>query len=318
LLRAPQGSDERLGRELADAARSTGVRGLLHSDELPAYGVDASDVDRLRAALALGPNDAFVLVTDPDPSKAEAALGRVVARATAALEGIPGETRDPLPDGRTRFSRPLPGRERMYPETDIPPIPISPEHRARLAARLPERPSALRERLTRETGLAKEVVLQLVAGGRTDLFEELIRRRHGAPIVARLLIQDLPAVPHAEGEPERDFAFATLDELLRAEEAGAFAKEGIPNVLLELAKGAPNVTAAVAQAGLSGFTTEELAVLVERVVGENDALVRSRGSEAFSPLMGDVMRQVRGRRDGQEVAEALRRSIARRQADPTA
>ena len=318
LLRASAGSDERLGRELADHARTFGLRGLLHSDELPAYGVEASHVERLRSDLGLGPNDAFVLVTDRDRSRAEGALARVAARTRAALEGIPGETRDPLPDGRTRYSRPLPGRERMYPETDIPPIPITAEHLARLAARLPERPTALRERLSRETGLANEVVLQLVAGGRTDLFEELVRGGRRPALAARLLIQDVPAVPHAEGEPERVFPLAVLDELLRAEETGSFAKEGIPAVLLELAKGAPTVAIAVGRAGLSGFSSAELEGLIERVVAQNDLLVRSRGGEAFSPLMGDVMREVRGRRDGQEVADALRRAIAQRQADPAA
>jgi glutamyl-tRNA(Gln) amidotransferase subunit E len=316
LLRAPSGSDERLGRELADQARSSGLRGLLHSDELPAFGLEAEDVDRIRRELHLGSDDAFVLVTGPERRTVETALRRVADRAASALDGVPGETRDPLPDGRTRYSRPLPGRERMYPETDIPPIPIAPDHRARLAARLPERPSALRERLARENGLDPEVVRQLVAVGQTDRFEELVHRGHPAPIVARLLIQDLPAVPHGEGEAEREFSTATLDELLRAESSGQFAKEGIPKVLLEFARGAPDVAAAVAKAGLSGFSSADLTALVDQVVEKNRTLLESRGSEAFSPLMGDVMREVRGRRDGQEVAEALRRSIARRLADP--
>jgi glutamyl-tRNA(Gln) amidotransferase subunit E len=318
LLRAPAGSDERLGRELADQARSAGLHGLIHSDELPGYGIEAPDVERLRTGLGLGPTDAFILITDPNRSRAEAALSRVASRAAAAIEGIPGETRDPLPDGRTRYSRPLPGRERMYPETDIPPIPVTPEHRARLAAHLPERPSALRDRLARDTGLVREVILQLVAGGRAELFEELLGRGHEPSLVARLLIQDLPAVPHGEGEPEWEFPSATLDGLLRSTESGEIAKEGIPRVLLELAKGAPSVAAAIRQAGLAGFTAQELDALVERVVAENEELVRSRGSEAFSPLMGDVMREVRGRRDGQEVADVLRRAIARKQADPAA
>ena len=273
-------------------------------------------IDRVRHELGLSSSDAFVLVTDPDPTKAEAALLRVAARAEDAIEGIPAETRDPLPDGRTRYSRPLPGRERMYPETDIAPIPVDAAHLTRLSGRLPERPSALRERLARETGIANEVVLQLVAGGYAETFEELVGRGHTAPMVARLLIQDLPAVPHGEGEPEREFPLRLLDELLKSAERGDFAKEGIPNVLAELAKGAPDVATAVARAGLSGFTAAELAAIVERVVSANEPLVRDRGDEAFSPLMGDVMREVRGRRDGQEVAEVLRRSIARRREDP--
>jgi glutamyl-tRNA(Gln) amidotransferase subunit E len=316
LLRAPAGSDERLGRELADQARSVGLRGLLHSDELPAYGLDDRHVEKIRIALGAGPKDAFVLLTDPDRAKAAAALDRVAQRAAAAIDGIPGETRDPLPDGRTRFSRPLPGRERMYPETDIAPIAVTEEHLARLASRLPEPLSVLRDRLTRETGLASELVAQLVAAGESDTFEELVRRGHGPAIVARLLVQDLPSLPPREGEEPAAFPLRLLDELLRAQEAGAFAKEGIPNVLAELAHGAPEVAVAIQRAGLSGFSSEELERLVERVVGDNASMVRERGDAAFSPLMGDVMREVRGRRDGQEVAAAVRRAIARRRADP--
>ena len=174
----------------------------------------------------------------------------------------------------------------------------------------------LRERLARETGLAPEVIRQLVGGGETELFEALTRQGHAASRVARLLIQDLPSVPLPDGGPERGLELSTLHDLLAAEEAGQFAKEGAPQVLAELSRGAPDVESAVRKAGLSGFTATELDAVVERIVAANETLVRSRGNDAFSPLMGDVMREVRGRRDGQEVAEALRRAIARRTADP--
>jgi glutamyl-tRNA(Gln) amidotransferase subunit E len=45
-------------------------------------------------------------------------------------------------------------------------------------------------------------------------------------------------------------------------------------------------------------------------------MVRTRGEAAFSPLMGDVMREVRGRRDGREVSDALHAEIARIRARP--
>ncbi|EQD36137.1 glutamyl-tRNA(Gln) amidotransferase subunit E, partial [mine drainage metagenome] len=103
-------------------------------------------------------------------------------------------------------------------------------------------------------------------------------------------------------------------ELLRACEAGEFAKEGLPEVLAALkAQGdSMDVPRAIAAAGFTGLSTEELARLAEALVDRNADLVGQRGIGAFSPLMGDLMREVRGRRDGQEIAEALRRAIGRR------
>ncbi|MFZ0699466.1 MAG: Glu-tRNA(Gln) amidotransferase subunit GatE [Thermoplasmata archaeon] len=313
LLKSPPHSEERLGRELADQARFLGLRGILHSDELPGVGIGAEETERLRTALRSGPSDAFVLVADRSADRARAALDRIAARAIAALEGIPAETRDPLPDGRTRFSRPLPGRDRMYPETDVAPIPITAADLAQIDASLPERPAVLRERLAREYHLIPEIVRQLVAGGHAQVFESLAGQGHGPPVVARLLTQELPT---AGGGIEREWPLALLGKLLAAQESGRFAKEGFPAVLAALAKGASTVDEAIAQAGLSGMSRPELDRLVDRIVGANRAMILARGEDAFSPLMGDLMREVRGQRDGQEVAAALRAGIARVRSGP--
>ncbi|HYA57559.1 MAG TPA: Glu-tRNA(Gln) amidotransferase subunit GatE [Thermoplasmata archaeon] len=309
VLRSAEGSEERLGRELADYARAAGLKGLIHSDELPAYGVTDAHVAAVRSRLHLGERDAFVLLADRSTERARNALRRVAERATGALAGIPGETRDPLPDGRTRYSRPLPGRDRMYPETDVPPIPITPERLDRVRAKLPERPAELLARLRRDHGLGAELVRQVVYGEHVDDFEALTARGHAPSLVARLLTQELPSVELKEGfEPPT----SVLDQLLTATETGTIAKEGIPTVLEALARGAPSVEQAIARSGLVGFSEEELVRVVERAVDANEALLLERGEAAFSPLMGDVMREVRGRRDGREVAEALHREIDRR------
>ncbi|MFY9716494.1 MAG: Glu-tRNA(Gln) amidotransferase subunit GatE [Thermoplasmata archaeon] len=310
LLGSRPGSDERLGREMADHARAVGLRGLIHSDEVPGYGVTEGHISELRALLSLGESDGFVLVSDGSPDRLTTALRRIAARAAEALEGIPGETRDPLPDGRTRYSRPLPGRHRMYPETDIPPISITAEHLDRLRAHLPERPGELRARLEQVHGLGPEVVRQLVYGGLVDRFELLTSKGHSAALTARLLTQDLPAASTA-APPSFDPSDALLDSVLGAAGAGRISKEGIPGILSALAEGAGNVDEAIARAGLGGLSAEELRSLVARIVTSQAPMVRARGAEAFSPLMGDVMREVRGRRDGKEVAEELRRAIAR-------
>jgi len=315
LLGARPGSDERLGRELADHARAVGLKGLIHSDEVPGYGVTPEHIAELRSRLSLTSSDAFVLVSDRSPEKLATALRRIAGRAAEALEGIPGETRDPLPDGRTRYSRPLPGRHRMYPETDIPPIPITAEHLDRIRSNLPERPEELRARLGQVHGLGAEVVRQLVYAGLVDRFEILTAKGHAPSLTARLLTQDLPSVASTT---ERGFdpSDPLLDAVLGSAESGRISKEGIPGLLAALAGGAPSVDEAIARAGLAGLTSDELRALVDRIVEAQAPMVRARGGEAFSPLMGDVMREVRGRRDGKEVAEALRRAIDRVQRTP--
>jgi glutamyl-tRNA(Gln) amidotransferase subunit E len=117
--------NRRFGSELADYARALGVKGLIHSDEsMEKYGFSDDEMSELRMALSLGKEDAFLLVV-ADEKKARAALSAAFARATNF--SIIEETRRANPDGTSSYMRPLPGRARMYPETDVQPIIITPE-----------------------------------------------------------------------------------------------------------------------------------------------------------------------------------------------
>lgn len=313
LLRAPPGGGERLGRELADYARTTGVRGLLHSDELPGYGIDPPLIATLRTELRADAGDAFVIVTAPKRAVAETALERVRERALLAFEGVPPETRDPLPDGRSRYSRPLPGRDRMYPETDVPPVRVEAVDFDRIRAHLPESPAAERARVAAQFGLHAEVVRRLQQEDEIDRLVLLAGRGHAPTTVARLLAQDLEAA--AEGLPpgHHEPSDAELAEILGALDAGKFAKEALPVILHRLMESGGPVEAALAGVGLTPLSREELERLANDVIARNDRLVAERGDRARSALMGDLMREVRGRRDGKEVAEVLDAAFRRRQ-----
>src|SRR5437016_2075615 len=164
----------KLGPELAAHARVAGVAGILHSDELPAYGITSSEVTAARTALRIGEQDAFVLVAEEE-EKARGAIGEMVPRAAAAIEGVPPETREPRPDGTTVYSRPLPGKARMYPETDVPPIRVTRERLDRIREHLPERPDVTEARLAREYAIHEQQTHQLVQEGVDELFELIAR-----------------------------------------------------------------------------------------------------------------------------------------------
>jgi Glu-tRNA(Gln) amidotransferase subunit E-like FAD-binding protein len=89
------------------------------------FGVPATAWKHLRGALkAEGEStDDLVIVWGPIDD-VDTAVREILIRAADALDGVPSETRQPYPDGTTGFERILPGPQRMYPDTDTPPLPL--------------------------------------------------------------------------------------------------------------------------------------------------------------------------------------------------
>ena len=115
----------RLGKDIAELVRFFGLGGIFHSDELPNYGIQQSDVDDLRKNHNIGDNDAFLLLATPT-EKADIVIDQILLRMQEIRDnGIPKDTRLATQSGETKFLRPRPGAARMYPETDIPPISIT-------------------------------------------------------------------------------------------------------------------------------------------------------------------------------------------------
>ncbi|HIH19564.1 TPA: Glu-tRNA(Gln) amidotransferase subunit GatE [Candidatus Micrarchaeota archaeon] len=123
--------NRRFGTELSDYARAAGISGLIHSDEdLAKYGFSDDEIAEAKVALGVGASDAFAMVAG-EHRKCQSALSEVTCRAN--YFGVPEETRKANPDGTSSYLRPLPGKARLYPETDLPPIEITKEMLAEAA-----------------------------------------------------------------------------------------------------------------------------------------------------------------------------------------
>lgn len=307
LLRSPD-AKLRLGAEMAQYARTKGVAGIFHSDELPAYGIDQGYVDKLRELMELGPQDAFVLCAD-EPRRAEAALRAAIGRAYDALGGVPEETRDPLPDGASAYSRPLPGAARMYPETDVPPITVGAERMQRIRENLPELTDVRIARIASEYGIHGQQARQLVHDGWDDLFEEVAMSKELAGAAARTLLSTLPELER-QGVDMSKLDEEALREVFSALSAGRFAKEAVPDILALRARG-KSVDQAVKELGISMVSSDEATAIVARVVKERETFVREKGKGAVGPLMGVVMSELKGKLDGKAASELLRKEIER-------
>jgi glutamyl-tRNA(Gln) amidotransferase subunit E len=108
---------------------------MTHSEDL--YPILSDEEQRsIFQKLGAGKQDAFVLFDSPDDD-VQTALETIEERCIMAFEGIPPETRKSFADGSTIFERVLPGADRMYPDTDSAPIPLSSEYIEELRKGLP-------------------------------------------------------------------------------------------------------------------------------------------------------------------------------------
>lgn len=129
--------NKRVGTEISCYVKAkTKAHGLLHIDELPNYGIEKNTVEEIKNKLKMQENDAFVIIVE-EPKVAEQAVKVAYDRCMELFEGVPKETRNPLPDGTTEYSRPLAGAARMYPETDIPSIEINKTELSHIKNNLP-------------------------------------------------------------------------------------------------------------------------------------------------------------------------------------
>jgi glutamyl-tRNA(Gln) amidotransferase subunit E len=289
----------RLGTEFSDRARVVGVGGIFHSDELPAYGITDQEVSAVSQILNRKREDAFVLVADEE-EKSRRALKEVVMRAQEALTGVPEETREPLPDGNTRYARPLPGAERMYPETDIPSLVITKERIEHISKELPELPHVKLKRFITAYALTPEHAVKILNSGYEDLFEET-QTMNLKPTLFIKAVDILKALEH-EGkyiEDERELRLC-FEKLAKNE----VVKEALDDIFPQLAEGKKmeDITVETVSAG-------DVEDIIKKVVAENKKTIEEKGMRAVAPLMGVCMKELRGKADGKLINDILTAEI---------
>ncbi len=315
--------DRRLGSEFADHAKKRGVAGIFHTDELPRYGITSRETEALLRFLKAEESDAVVILADENVKTCVEAIYAVMDRAKAATEGVPEETRRALSNGCSEYMRPLPGAARMYPETDVSPITVPTDLINRIKAHLPERLDDRMRRYRHEFLLNEELARQIAWSENNQLFEQVMRLSGGlngshsrdevkdsATFAVRTLEGTIAELRRDDVPVDRLTHETTLD-VFRLVNSKTISKEGVPEILRCLAE-CPTKTAndAAAELGFVMLSERELQAIVDDVVQSRLEFVKARGAAAVGPLMGIVMKQVRGKADGKLVNEVLRVKIA--------
>ena len=247
----------RFGTELAKYAAAAGVKGIIHSDEdLDRYNLDVEEISTVRLALDMNEDDAFILI---------AGERETVYRAVDLLiyrlfyPGVPEETRaarGPV----TLFMRPLPGRARMYPETDIPPIPITSD----MLASLPKVES-LEDVINRyERLVGKEYAKRVLNSRYRELFDTLVSDGYDPKLVANIILEKLVSL-RREGLDVNMLTAgtgATIRKVLDLYKGEVIVKSAIEEVLRKVCETGFSPETVVKEFKLKRITGDELEKVV--------------------------------------------------------
>ncbi|MCE4603901.1 MAG: Glu-tRNA(Gln) amidotransferase subunit GatE [Aeropyrum sp.] len=304
----------RFGGEVADYARFwAGVGGIIHSDELPGYGISLDEVEEVYRALGGdSSSDAFALIADRRERALKAARA-VLERIELALEGVPEETRAALEDGTTRFLRPRPGSARMYPETDIPPLLVSEELLREAEVLAPPDPESVVAELTEKYGLSRQLAWSVIDDERFKTIVSLIERLGGKlepSYIAGVFVVTLRGL-EGEGVNVSSVPDEKLVEIVERVASGEIAREAVEEIVRRLAENpSESVDEAIEKLGLSKLGRKEIERVVDEIVNSLRGEIVKRGERSMGLVMGRAMAKLRGRADGRIVSEIVRRKIS--------
>jgi glutamyl-tRNA(Gln) amidotransferase subunit E len=232
-------------------------------------------------------------------------LRAVRERAREAIAGVPEETRTANLDGTTSYMRPRPGAARMYPETDVPPVKITPQRIERIRSNLPRMQEELTKELTTRYRIGPKLAEQLVNSDYSSIFEEIVAStKIAAPTyVATILTESLKSLER-EKVPVANLTEKQVKGTFDLVEKGKTAKESVPDILKWLAfhpESEPH--SAVQELKLGMLSRTELEGIIRKLVSENKPA-------PIGKLTNLVMGEVRGRADPKLVIELLKHHTA--------
>jgi len=211
---------------------------------------------------------------------------------------------------------------RYFPEPDLPPMAFSREWVEQIRARLPELPDARRDRFMGQYGLSRyDASLLTSSKAMADYFEECVslaqspRVADRAKAVSNWLLADVSRLLNATGTDISDCKIKpkSLMEMLDLIEQQTLSGAAAKTVLEEMFTTGRPAHDVVAERGLTQISdTSEIEGVIARVIADNDkaaADFRKGKEQALKFLVGQVMRETKGRVNASTVSELLKEKL---------
>ena len=302
----------RFGTEISSKVEIiSGLKGIIHSDEdFKKYKFTEDEVKKVKNALKFEDGDCFVLVLG-DKEDVEKALEVIIDRIKFSFEGVPPETRRALENGNTEFLRELHGGARLYPDTDTQAIINTKKEIVRIQEKLPEYPWYTIKEYSKNYKIDEKLIKDLIFSGNLSLFNELLEIFPENPTIIMTTLLSTTTALRRDGKNVDNISDDDYKEiflLLKKKEIG---KEAIEEIMKLKAENPELKIEQVKQKlKIESISLDDLKTIVNEILSSNINLLKEKDMRAMAPLMGEVMKQVRGKIDGKIVSDELKKAIS--------
>jgi glutamyl-tRNA(Gln) amidotransferase subunit E len=299
-------TDTYFSKEIADRVRViaclTTIPNLIHSDT-KVDTLTANEWGQVKKLANADDNDIMVIVWG-NKEDVEMASNEIIIRAKEAAIGIPSETRQAFRDGTNGFERILPGADRMYPDTDLPPKRILKSRAESLGLHLPKKYWE-RQKWYYELKIPKDTVEDLSISKFADLFEFLVKEWKLNPTICAVVLIQFPKRLRKKGYEIEYISAEDMKEIFEAYKNNLLSKDGI----LAAMENALNLGGFYPELLPQPCTESELNLMIKETAFSMDQLKLYNPKNRNKIVIGKVMEEMRLRIDGRTVAENVSKGL---------
>ena len=203
---------------------------------------------------------------------------------------VSSEVRKAEPDFTTSFLRPMPGADRMYPETDIE--TIKPDLNIKLPLTLEEKILLYQDKYSLSEDLATQVVKYESKNDSLEKYFELANKDLTPTTIADIILMKIPDIEKKEGELKH----LDLNELFENLRTAKITISAVPEILSLSTKKKVDYNA------FKSLDETEIKKIVLDIINKN------KGAP-MGALMGKAMGALKGKADGSLVSKIVRESL---------
>ncbi len=303
--------NRRLGTEIASVLKvRTSLKGLFHLDELPNYGITDKEISLIKSNFSLKEEDSFIIVFSSE-AEIESVRSVIEDRLNKLFLGVLKETRASTPEGNTEYQRPLSTSSRMYPETDLSPIPLTEDVISLAKQEIPLTIEKRRKLYLDTFKISSQLSEKMVLSNYAPIFEKIVNEHKINPTtLAVFLLEDLIKASRDDRIDLDDVTDSLLYNFFSFKDL--FEKISINKLLdifIEYVKEPLLLSKIILENKKEEVSLDDLKKIINEVILENKDAVLKQRERAVGLIMGRVMAKTENKYDGKVISLSLKEQL---------